>query len=328
MTNQIVTSIITGMFNYLNGEQLNQLKLVTTRILDKYDITEKQTEIATYEDCNNDLLLKFLAWKATEGKSPKTLRLYKFTIQKALSTIGKRVYDITETDIFLYIAEVKSRGKSNVYLNNIRLNLSSFFNWLYSKDFIKTNPIKGISSIKTKKEIKTAFTDVDLELLKLNAGNPRDIAIIEFLYSSGVRVSEMCSLNIADVDFVEKTAKVCGKGNKERIVYLSTTCVYYLRRYLATRNDTEEALFVGIRNKKRIHDFTVQAMLKKLGVECNIKKVHPHKFRRTLATNLLKKGMSIEEVCKILGHASINTTMIYCNLDNQLIKNEYMRIMN
>ena len=328
MTNQITADIVTGMFNYLNSEQLNQLKLVVAQVLDKYEVIEKQTALATYDDSNTALVMRFLAWKSTEGKSPNTLKQYKFTLEKMLRAVRKPIQEISETDIFLYLSQLKVQGSSSVYLNNIRLNLSSFFNWLYDKEFIKTNPMKGINPIKTKKEIKHVFTDVDMEKMKKNTKTPRDTAIIEFLYSTGVRASELCSVNISDVDFINKSVKVCGKGNKERVVYLNTTCVYYLKEYLKTRTDLEEALFVKEqRGSGRLKVAGVEEMLRKLGAACDIEKLHPHKFRRTLATNLLKKGMSIEEVSKILGHAKLDTTMIYCNVDNEITKNEYMRIM-
>jgi site-specific recombinase XerD len=188
--------------------------------------------------------------------------------------------------------------------------------------------MKGISPIKVDKTIKEAFTAVEMEQLRRAADNERDLAIVELLYATGMRVSEMEALNRSDIDFINKVVKVYGKGGKERHVYINSTAAYYLEMYLKTRKDSEFALFVGSRSPyKRLEVSAIQRMLRELGKKAGVEKVHPHRFRRTLATNLLRKGMTIEEVSQILGHEKLDTTMIYCNINQDAVKNEYMRIM-
>ena len=325
----LVLDVVTGMSGCLNKEQTDKLKLVLTQCLKDYDIVEKSTEIAIpYQAENMEFLKRYFAWKSTEGMSEKTLRQYKFSIDKALNEIKKPIPEITEDDIFMFLSVKKYNGAKDTYLRNLKNYLSAFFNWLYSKGLIKSNPMKGISAIKVDKTIKEAFSDVELEQLRRATENARDLAIVELLYSSGMRISEMIQLNRSDIDFINKVVKVYGKGGKERRVYISSTAAYYLENYLKSRTDSDFALFVGLRKPHtRIEVEAVQHMLKKLGRITGIEKVHPHRFRRTLATNLLRKGMSIEEVSMILGHEKLDTTMVYCNINQDAVKNEYMRIM-
>ena len=323
---EIITDVVGMMGNVLDGTQLNRLRLVLAQVLSNYDITEKPREIATCEDVNSGYVMKFLAWKTTEGKSDNTIRLYGYVINKMLAAVNKPVPQITEDDIFLYMAVAKRDGASNRYLNNIRLVLSSFFGWLYSKGMITKNPISGISSIKVEKVIKKPFSDEELEKMRRSLQDVKEIAIIEFMYATGVRVSELCSINLSDVDFSGKFVKVFGKGSKERIVPISISAIWHLRQYLQERGYEEGALFLNRRNK-RYKPAGIEALLVRVGEKSDIENVHPHRFRRTLATNLLKKGMQIEEVSKILGHSKLDTTMIYCNIDSEVVRNNYSRIM-
>lgn len=325
----LVMDVVAGMSGCLNKEQSDKLKLVLIQCLKDYDVVPKSTEIAIpYQVENTEFLKRYFAWKSTEGMSEKSLRQYKFIIDKALNEIRKPIPEITEDDIFMFLSMEKYNGAKDTYLRNLRNALSAFFNWLYSKGLIKSNPMKGISAIKVDKTIKEAFTDVELEQLRRATDNDRDLAIVELLYSSGMRISEMIQLNRSDIDFINKVVKVYGKGGKERRVYISSTAAYYLENYLKSRTDSDFALFVGLRKPHtRIEVEAVQHMLKKLGRITGIEKVHPHRFRRTLATNLLRKGMAIEEVSMILGHEKLDTTMVYCNINQDAVKNEYMRIM-
>ena len=327
--NNLILEVITGMSDYLNNDQISKLKFVLSKCLDHYDVITKTTEIAfTPQTENNQLLKMYLAWISTEGKTERTLSQYKFVLSKALKEINKNIADITENDIFMYLSIVKYHGASNTYLRNIRQVLSPFFGWLYTKDFIKQNPMKGINPIKIDKDIKAAFSDVELERIRNGASNLRDLAIIELLYSTGIRISELVHINRDDIDYVNKIIKVLGKGKKERYVYMTNITMYYLQQYLQQRTDSNAALFISSKKPyKRLQPSGVQCMLHCLGDKLGIEKVHPHRFRRTLATNLLRKGMSIEDVSKILGHEKLDTTMLYCNISQDTVRNEYMRIM-
>lgn len=325
----IILDVVAGMAGCLNREQTEKLKLVMAQCLKNYDVVEKTTEIALpYQSENIELLKRYFAWKSTEGMSERTLKQYKFIVDKALDEMKKPISEITEDDVFMYLSMMKYRGAKDTYLRNVRNYLSALFNWLQSKNLIKNNPMKGISPIKVDKVIKEAFTDVELEQLRRATENARDLAIVELLYASGMRVSEMEQLNRSDIDMINKVVKVYGKGGKERRVYISNTAAYYLEMYLKTRKDSDFALFVSNRKPyERLEVSAIQRMLRELGKKTGIEKVHPHRFRRTLATNLLRKGMTIEEVSQILGHEKLDTTMVYCNINQDTVKNQYMRIM-
>ena len=325
----IILDVVAGMAGCLNREQTEKLKRVMAQCLKNYDVVEKTTEIALpYQSENIELLKRYFAWKSTEGMSERTLKQYKFIVDKALDEMKKPISEITEDDVFMYLSMMKYRGAKDTYLRNVRNYLSALFNWLQSKNLIKNNPMKGISPIKVDKVIKEAFTDVELEQLRRATENARDLAIVELLYASGMRVSEMEQLNRSDIDLINKVVKVYGKGGKERRVYISNTAAYYLEMYLKTRKDSDFALFVSNRKPyERLEVSAIQRMLRELGKKTGIEKVHPHRFRRTLATNLLRKGMTIEEVSQILGHEKLDTTMVYCNINQDTVKNQYMRIM-
>lgn len=325
----IILDVVAGMAGCLNREQTEKLKLVMAQCLKNYDVVEKTTEIALpYQSENIELLKRYFAWKSTEGMSERTLKQYKFIVDKALDEMKKPISEITEDDVFMYLSMMKYRGAKDTYLRNVRNYLSALFNWLHSKNLIKNNPMKGISPIKVDKVIKEAFSDVELEQLRRATENARDLAIVELLYASGMRVSEMEQLNRSDIDLINKVVKVYGKGGKERRVYISNTAAYYLEMYLKTRKDSDFALFVSNRKPyERLEVSAIQRMLRELGKKTGIEKVHPHRFRRTLATNLLRKGMTIEEVSQILGHEKLDTTMVYCNINQDTVKNQYMRIM-
>lgn len=326
MVNNIVADVVGMMGTILDGSQLNRLNAVLTEVLSDYEITPRITDVAICEDGNNLYLMKFLAWKSTEGKSDRTIRQYRYALNQMLRTVGKMIPDITEDDLFLYMAIMKRNGCTNTYLKNVRSELSSFFGWLYNKGLICKNPISGISCIKTEKTIKKPFSDEEMEIMRRNIKSSKESAMFEFLYATGVRVSEFCALNLSDVDFSSKTVRVFGKGAKERIVPISTTAVWNLRQYLQERGMEEGALFVN-RQKRRYKPSGVQGMLNRVSVRSGVKNIHPHRFRRTLATNLLKKGLQIEEVSKILGHSKLDTTMIYCQIDTEVVKNNYSRVM-
>ena len=237
----------------------------------------------------------------------------------------------------MYLTTYKNiRKVSNTYLNNIRRVFSSFFGWLNNKGFISNNPAIGLEAIKTEKKIRKGFSDEELDKLKRACNQKRDLALIEFMYSTGVRASELVSLNKGDIDYYRKSAIVYGKGNKEREVYLTPIACSYLKEYLDARkdnNDANDALFVSSRFPyKRLSVAGVERILKKLGENAGVENVHPHRFRRTMATNILNKGMPIEEVIEevkeLLGHSKLDTTMIYCTVNKENVKHTHQRLMS
>lgn len=288
-------------------------------ILKRYDITKKFEQT---EPSNHKLIHLFLSAKRIEGKSEKTLHYYYQTITRTISTINKRVKMITTDDLRQYLSEFQqSRNSSNVTIDNMRRILSSFFSWLEDEDYIVKSPVRRIHKVKTTRVVKETFTDEDMEHMRDRARNLRDTAILEFLASSGVRVGELVHLNINDINFNERAAIVLGKGNSEREIYFDARTKIHLQKYLHHRQDNNPALFVA--NKmpyNRLTIGTIELIMKTLGETANITRVHPHKFRRTLATMAIDKGMPIEQVQKLLGHVRIDTTMHYAMVNQSNVK--------
>jgi site-specific recombinase XerD len=259
-----------------------------------------------------------------EGKSPKTIQRYKYILERMMNAIQIPTRQISVYDIRNYLSAEKQRGISDNTLEGIRQIFSAYFGWLHREGMITMNPVGNIGTIKHRKKVKDIFSEVDVELMKKACKTNRDLAIVTFLLSTGCRVSEMTGLNRNSVDLTKLECKVIGKGDKERIVYLSQVAGMFLEKYLNDRKDEDECLF---RSKlgNRISTGMVRKMLKAIEKKSGVKNVHPHKFRRTLATNLIKHGMPIEEVAAILGHDKLDTTMQYVVLDKSAIKNAYQK---
>ena len=319
MKDEFVTKVMLIMLPILGAEQYNELKSALYMVLQEYELAERCTELMDVDKSYIHYLQLFLARKKTEGKSDNTLELYKMHLTNLLQNLNMPIDKITENDLFVYLAKYKKeRGVSNAYLDNIRLVFSSFFGWLNAKGYISKNPTMGLEPIKVEKRIKKPLSDEELEKLRRTCEQERDLALLEFLYSTGVRVSELVALNRQDIDFYGKNVIVYGKGSKERETYLTATSCMHLKAYLDSRQDANEALFVS--NKKPYERLTVagvEGILKKLGKSAGVEKVHPHRFRRTMATNALKKGMPLEEVKELLGHTKLDTTMIYCTVNKE-----------
>lgn len=291
-----------------------------TDVLPYYDMDEVEC------DCSgsSDLLDAYLSAMQVEGRSDKTIERYKYIIQRMMKAVGVPTRSVTVYHLRKYLADEKNRGVSDRTLEGIRQVFSAYFNWLQRERLIDANPTANLGAIKCMKKIKTIYTDVDLERLKCECKNQRDKAIITFLASTGCRISEMTSLNRCDVDLTNLECKVVGKGNKERTVYLDPVAGMALEDYLNTRCDDCPALFVG-KGTRRILPGGVRAMLVKLADKVHVEQVHPHKFRRTLATNLIRHGMPIQEVASILGHDKLDTTMQYVVLDKTEVKHAYQK---
>lgn len=279
-----------------------------------------------YGVINTDLLKIFLAAKNVEGRSAKTIARYDYILTKLITGVGKPPEKITTNDIRAFLSEEKARGISDRSLEGLRTIYSSFFGWLKREELIRTNPTVNVGIIKCRKEIRLPYSAVEIEKLKDSCTTIRDRTIVNFLLSTGARISEVCALDICDIDFDKKECIVLGKGDKERDVFLNDVCVVSLKEYLASRTDKNNALFVG--KKGRITPGGIRSMLKTLEKRSGVANVHPHRFRRTLASDLIKRGMSVPEVASILGHEKIDTTMRYVYLNKSDVKSSYSRFAN
>ena len=257
-----------------------------------------------------------------EGCSEKTLTYYKATIEASINEIGKQIRHITTEDLRSYLTEYqRKRHSSRVTIDNIRRILSSFFSWLEDEDYILKSPVRRIHRVKTSTVIKETYTDEALETMRDNCTELRDLAMIDLLASTGMRVGEMVLLNQDDIDFNERECIVFGKGDKERLVYFDARTKIHLQNYLASRTDTEQALFVSLKAPyKRLQIGGVESRLREMGKRLDIPKVHPHKFRRTLATVAIDKGMPIEQLQQLLGHQRIDTTLKYAMVKQSNVK--------
>lgn len=269
----------------------------------------------------------FLAAKRVEGCSDKTVRYYDSTIRNVLQAIGKDAKDIQTDDLRIYLDEYKTtNGVSKVTIDNIRRILSSFFSWLEDEDYIAKSPVRRIHKVKTCKTVKETYSDEALELMRDNSECGRDLAIIDILASTGMRVGELVKLNREDIDFENRECIVLGKGNKQRKVYFDARTKIHLQNYLKSREDDNEALFVSLQKpNNRLLISGVEIRLRELGKKLELNKVHPHKFRRTLATMAIDKGMPIEQVQQLLGHQSVDTTLQYAMVNQNNVKLSHHR---
>lgn len=319
MKEQLISQVQQQMLPYLNNEQLLKLRAVMEYCLHGLEITETER---TQEQEQPDAVSAFIAAKRIEGCSEKTLRYYQKTIETVIAELGKTPQRITTEDLRQYLTQYQIQRKSSrVTIDNIRRILASFFSWLEDEDYIVKSPVRRIHKVKTAKVIKDTYTDEALELMRDNCGSTRDLAIIDLLASSGMRVGEMVSLNRDDINFNERECVVFGKGNKERLVYFDARTKIHLQNYLDGRTDGNPALFVTLRAPyERLQIGGVETRLRELGKRLSLPKVHPHKFRRTLATSAIDKGMPIEQVQQLLGHQKIDTTMHYAMVKQQNVK--------
>ena len=326
MMERVISKILLGML----GKGTDELKNVLYCVLSGYEITEKTRELRNVNGGWEEELGEFLVRKRVEGRSKGTIDQYNQHLRRMLRYIDKPVKEITEADLFLYISMYKKqREVSNGYLDNIRLVFSSFFSWLSNKGYIGKNPAAGLDPIRAEKRIKKPLSDTELERIRRKCAIERDLALIECLYSTGVRVSELIALNKKDIDFDGLKLVVYGKGAKERETYLTAASCMHLKEYLETRTDGNEALFVSLKAPhERLTVSGVEEILRRLGRSTGIEKVHPHRFRRTMATNILNKGMPIEEVKEILGHTKLDTTMIYCQISRENVRHHHKKYMS
>ena len=317
-----ITEIEQAMLKYLNNQQMEQLHRVLVRTLDDNNDSANDEE--------RDYLAVYIAAKRVEGCSDKTLHYYEASITNALNSIQKPVRQITTDDLRLYLDTYQQRNNAGkVTIDNIRRVLSSFFSWLEDEDYILKSPVRRIHKVKTGKTVKETYSDEALEIMRDHAENIRDLAIIDLLASTGMRVGELVQLNREDIDFENRECIGFGKGDKERKVYFDARAKIHLQNYVNSRSDDNPALFVTLLHPyNRLKISGVEIRLRELGRKLNIPKVHPHKFRRTLATMAIDKGMPIEQVQHLLGHQSIDTTMVYAQVNQSNVKNSHRKYIS
>ena len=319
MRQKLIQTVVTDMLSYLNNAQVEKLQEVLLHTLWDYDISLSDGKTKEQEQ---DLLALFLAAKRIEGCSEKSLKYYQATTQAMLDGIGKPIKEIVTEDIRQYLTNYqRERHSSRVTIDNIRRILSSFFSWLEDEDYILKSPVRRIHKVKTASNIKETYSDETLELMRDSCSEMRDLAMIDLLASTGMRVGEMVLLNRDDVDFAERECVVFGKGDKERMVYFDARTKLHLQTYLDSRNDNNPALIVSLKAPfSRLSIGGVETRLRELGRQLGVHKVHPHKFRRTLATMAIDKGMPIEQLQQVLGHKRIDTTLQYAMVKQSNVK--------
>lgn len=307
--------ILVDMDEYLTANQSQKLQRVLTSRL-----TSQTKSVSSVS--NSNYLAMFLNAKKIEGCSERTLSYYKTTVEKLLDGITDPIRKVTTDDIREYLANYQGLNDcSKTTIDNIRRNISSFFTWLEEEDYIIKSPMRRIHKIKTTKTVKEVISDEEIEKMRDKCKNLRDLAIIDLLYSTGIRIGELVRLNVDDIDFEERECIVFGKGDKERRVYFDAKTKIHLMGYINSRSDTNPALFVSLDAPyDRLQISGVEIRLRRLGRELGINKVHPHKFRRTMATRAIDKGMPIEQVQKLLGHSQIDTTMHYAIVNQTNVK--------
>ena len=317
-----IVKILNEMSEYLSVAQMKKLQEV---ILNTF--AENQTEKT--EATNEEFLKLFIDAKKVEGCSERTISFYKSTIEHLLTHTDSPVRKISTEEMRSYLAEYqKINNCSNVTVDNVRRNISSFFSWLEEEDYILKSPMKRIHKIKTKTVVKQVISDEGIELLRDNCKSKRDLAIIDLLYSTGIRVGELVNLNIDDINLDGRECVVYGKGDKERRVYFDAKAKVHIEEYLKSRNDENQALFVTLDAPyDRLKISGVEIRLRQLGRELQLEKIHPHKFRRSMATRAIDKGMPIEQVQKILGHSQIDTTMQYAMVNQTNVKSSHQKYM-
>lgn len=319
MEQEIINEVLCQMIPHLSNDQVVLLKNVLEGAMLKMSSENQQTDTV--------LVDSFIAAKRLEGCSDRTLIFYRNTIDKMLNSIEKNIKAITTDDLRSYLSDYQNSNMvSKVTIDNIRRNLSSFFSWLEDENYILKSPVRRIHRVKATTSVKETYSDEDLERLRDNCTEIRDLALIDILASTGMRVGELVRLNRADINFNERECVVFGKGDKERLVYFDARTKIHLQNYLNERIDTNPALFVSLKMPfERLEIGGVETRLKKLGKELAIDKVHPHKFRRTMATTAIDKGMPIEQVQKLLGHEKIDTTLHYAMVKQSNVKNAHRK---
>ena len=327
---KFIDEVLEVMSLDLSAEVLQKLETVLITRLQNVRLEIETRELVVSNRHWEKVLKTWLASKRLENCSPGTLENYERCIRMLFQTLNVRLQDITTNDLRFYMAMYQEKRHVTLsYMETIRHMISSFFTWLTDEGYISKDPSRRLRRIKVTETIKKPFTAAEIEALKRHTNTERDLALLEFLYSTGARIGEVVSLDRSQINFVNRDVIIYGKkGKKERFVYLTESCCYHLAKYLKTRTDDNPALFIGTRSPgKRLTKGAVQSMLKKLGKASGVSNVHPHRFRRTLATNALDRGIPIEQVQEILGHVKIGTTRIYCTVAEESVRSSFRRLI-
>lgn len=324
-TVEIANAVLTKMQALVSGEVLSYLESVLMSELRGIEL--EVNALSNVEDEASKYMERFLAAKTIEGCSPKTIRYYKATLTRALEAIKKPIIRISSDDLRTYLSEYPiGNNAGSITVDNVRRILSSFFSWLEDENHILKSPARRIKKIRSKRTVKSVYSDEELIALTDACSCKRDLAIINLLSSTGMRIGELVSLNREDVDLNRRECIVLGKGNKERVVYFDATTKLHLNNYLQERSDNVAALFCSLtKPSSRLQVSGVELSLRSLGTKAGVKHVHPHKFRRTLATKAIGKGMPIEQVQKLLGHQKIDTTLMYAMVDQDNVRDSHRR---
>lgn len=321
---KIIQEVTEALQGRADDDIISMVQDVLTLQLSSYEVTERCTEVIVRDDSAQGMLKKFLATKRVEGIADSTLQRYAEINGALIYYLGKPLAEISTYDIRFYLSMRRQIGKvSNRTLDGMRRCYSSFFGWLAAEGEISHNPCAALAQIKSRKVVKKPFSASDIERIREACNNIRDLALVDFLYCTGCRVSEVSRLDMEDIDFDRMECVVLGKGNKERKVYLTEVAVMHLQEYLKGRKDNSEALFAG--KGKRLKKSGIEAIVKRLGRLAGVGNAHPHRYRRTLATNLLDRGMNIQDVAAILGHADLKTTQVYCYISQANVKAAYCK---
>ena len=326
MKEKVIKEIEQKMASILNNEQKEKLKEVLLYTF--YNIEVKSIKDELVED-TTDYAKMFIAAKRIEGCSERTLNYYETTIKTMVEKLSKKVNSIETEDLRNYLSEYQAKNNcSKVTIDNVRRILSSFFAWLEDEDYIMKSPVRRIHKVKATQTVKETYTDEELEEMRDACVEIRDLAMVDFLASTGVRVGELVNLDRVDVDMQERSCVVLGKGGKEREVYFDARTKIHLQNYLNSRIDNNPALFVSLlRPYDRLKISGIEIRLRELGKRINIKKIHPHKFRRTMATKAIDKGMPIEQVQVLLGHRKIDTTLQYAMVNQNNVRNSHKKFI-
>lgn len=310
----------------MSKELVSVVDMALTALFQKYDVSEACTDLAVCDDSNERIINTYIASMRLEGRSEKTLKQYYDALTKLLDEIPKSIKDIRTNDIRYHLAHYQATHKvSNATVNNKRKFLSAFFVWATREEIVDKNPMLKINSIKERYVTKKPFSDIELAKIRDALEDNREKALVEFLLSTGCRVSEVAGLKVGNIDFRTGECVVLGKGNKERTVYLNNKSMYYLERYLGNFVDADRPLFMNSRERGMTKQ-NIEELMRIIGKRAGVSKVHPHRFRRTMATNAMKRGMPVQYIQVILGHSKLDTTMIYCIYDKEVVKAEYLKV--
>lgn len=329
MTETIIRKITTAMGEDLTPEQLKRLENILTKELADFEITEKETALAIRPESWERILQEYFISMKIEGRSESTIKQYQRTLAKFFVYTGKPVAEITARDIRLFLFSYEEQGSSNSYLDSIRRQMSAFFKWANAEGFIQYNPSAKIKKIKSPEVIRKPLTRAEREALNEACETSRDQALLATLYSTACRVGEIITIDRKDVDFITRTIKVYGsKGKAERIVCVNDTAYFYLKKYLAERDDDNPALFVTQKNPhRRISKECVQRTLKNLGEKAGVPDVHPHRFRRTMLTDMSNVSIPVQHIMKYAGHKDVGTTMMYIASSQKTVNADFEHYM-